>query len=230
MATSITLRRELVDAILFKFSDPCDRDDTQWPSETVIEKQTVTRARNHLKTKESGKKGLFAEISDDEEKESSPERDQFQRYWSHILRKYQNMSFIQPENSSSDIDALPDNWMVLSISLTEDKTALLISRQRPKHEPIVLYIPLKGRREEDSEEHFAFEDATSELQDILQQSRESTKQVSQIKSDDKEAKAEWWAQRKVLDLRMKELLENIEFCWLGAFKVRCSFLAPYILV
>ena len=43
-----------------------------------------------------------------------------------------------------------------------------------------------------------------------------------IKSDDRDAKAAWWAERKQLDLRMKGLVENIEFCWLGAFKV-CLF-------
>ena len=110
--------------------------------------------------------------------------------------------------------------MVISITLTDDKTALLISRRRPKHEPIVFYVPLKGRREEESEEHFSFDDAYSELNEILDLSKEGTSGAAAIKSEDREAKAEWWAQRKALDMRLRELLENIEFCWLGAFKVR----------
>lgn len=208
-----------MDAILFKYPDPSERDDMQWPSETAMEKKATSRARSQSGTKPTGKKGLFAEISEDEDDESSPESDNLQSYWAHVLQKHQNAGFIQPEDSASDIDALPDNWMVVSITLTEDKTALLISRQRPKHAPVVFYVPLKGRREEDSEEHFTFDDASAELRDILQLSQEGTRQASEIKSDDKEAKAAWWAQRKVLDGRMKELLENIEFCWLGAFKV-----------
>ncbi|KAJ3513288.1 hypothetical protein NMY22_g15087 [Coprinellus aureogranulatus] len=32
----------------------------------------------------------------------------------------------------------------------------------------------------------------------------------------------WWKGRHALDLRLKELLENIEFCWLGAFKTILS--------
>ena len=35
-----------------------------------------------------------------------------------------------------------------------------------------------------------------------------------------QAKIAWWDSRKQLDQRMKDLVENIEFCWLGAFKVR----------
>lgn len=219
MASSITLRRELVDAILFKFPGPDDRDDMQWPSESAAEKKAVTKTHSRSRTRPPGKKGLFDEMSEEEDEESSAESDGLRSYWAHVLEKHQNASFIQPEDSTPDIDALPHNWMVISITLTEDKTALLVSRQRPKHSPVVFYVPLKGRREEESEEHFTFDDAMAELRDILQLSQEGTRQASEIKSEDKEAKAAWCAQRKMLDGRMKELLANIEFCWLGGFKV-----------
>ena len=81
--------------------------------------------------------------------------------------------------------------------------------------------------EDDESEHFTYEDATKELKDILQASDEGTRQAINVRSDDKEAKAAWWSERKKLDLRMKELLDNIEFCWLGAFKVRVDSLVPF---
>lgn len=221
LSASITLRRELLDAILFKFPESTERDDTWWPSETPVEERAGrSRSKSRPRIKTSGKKGLFDELSDGEDDECASGVDNMQKYWAHVLQKHRNASFIQADEPPADINALPDKWMVVNITLTEDKTALLISRQRPKHEPVVFYVPLKGRREEESEEHFTFDDASAELQEILELSKEATSDAATIKSEDKEAKSEWWARRKALDLRLKELLENIEFCWLGAFKVR----------
>lgn len=144
------------------------------------------------------------------------------QYWQYILQKHRSQAFIPTsEHCSASICQLPKSWVVISISLTEDKNALLISRQRADRDHVVFCVPLKGRRESEDEEeqHFMFEDAVRELDDIIACSDEGTRRASQIQSGDKEAKAAWWAERKELDVRMKELLDNIEFCWLGAFKV-----------
>jgi separase len=48
---------------------------------------------------------------------------------------------------------------------------------------------------------------------------ENGKRATQIANQSKSIRSEWWAERSALDERLKILLENIEFCWLGAFKV-----------
>ncbi|KAH8113830.1 peptidase family C50-domain-containing protein [Phellopilus nigrolimitatus] len=214
MASSITLRRELVEAISFKFPDPRQQDDMQWPTNSPAQKRS--RQASRLKPA----RGLFDDLSDDED--SSLEDGNLKKYWDHVLKKHQSQGFIPSVQTASEVDSLPKNWMVVSITLTEDKNALLVSRQRPHHEPIIFCIPLRGRRENDEDEHFTYEDAIAELKGIIQSSDEGTRKASQIKSDDREAKAAWWSERRQLDQKMKELVENIEFCWLGAFKTILS--------
>lgn len=91
-------------------------------------------------------------------------------------------------------------------AMSESQRSILVSRQRAHRDPFVFCIPLRGRRETADEEHFTFDDAITELKDIIQSSDEGTRQASNINSDDKEGKAAWWAERKRLDQRMKELL------------------------
>ena len=214
MSSSVTIRREIIDAIQGKFPGANGRDDMRWPLEPSDEaKETKTQGRR------DGRKGLFDDLSEDEEDSDSNGNAVLREYWQFISRKHQNETFIQTGHGCSEVDVLPENWMVITVALTEDESSLLISRQRPHHAPIVFSVPLKGRREEENEETFTFDDAISEFEDIMRSSQERTHQASNIKSDDKEAKATWWAQRQELDGRLKALLENIEFCWLGAFKV-----------
>lgn len=211
MSSSITLRRELMDAISFKFLDPRNQDDLYWPSLNCSPKQCTRKA--------SGRqvKGLFSPSVESDEDDCLDDT-RLRNYWQYILQKHRDQTFIPTEDREAEIGRLPKNWVVISVSLTDDRNSLLISRQRADREQVVFCVPLKGRRESE-EEHFTFEDAVKELEDIIRCSGECTKRGSQIQAGDKDAKAEWWAERKQLDLRMKELLDNIEFCWLGAFKV-----------
>ena len=97
---------------------------------------------------------------------------------------------------------------------------MFVARQRPKQNALVFCVPLKeSRREDESEEHLTVQDALNELKEIVRLNDETTKQAVHVKTQDREARASWWAQRTELDKRLQELLENIEFCWLGAFKV-----------
>lgn len=208
MSPSITLRRELIEAISFKFPDS-KIDDLQWPR--------VTNSSNSLMPVGNKSKGLFDNLSDDDEEIFPSSR--VRKYWDHVSEKYQRQMNFATDNSQPDISHLPDNWLVLSIVLTEDRNALLITRQRPHQEPFILCNPLRGRRDDDDDEHFTFDDAMTELAQIIKESDDSTKQASKIDSNDKEGKAAWWAERKKLDQRLQELIANIEFCWLGAFKV-----------
>ncbi|KAI5114969.1 hypothetical protein M0805_001887, partial [Coniferiporia weirii] len=213
MASSITLRRELIDAISFKFPDPRNQNDLQWPSDAPVSAQPRQRSRSRGQAR-----GLFDDCLSDDDEDSSLDDTNLRKYWDYVLRKHQSQAFIPSEDFESEINCLPAKWMVISISLTEDKSALLVSRQRPQRDPVIFCVPLRGRRDDEEEEHFKFEDAMAELKDIIQTSDEGTRQATKIKPDDKEGKAVWWAERKHLDQRMKELVENIEFCWLGAFK------------
>ena len=71
---------------------------------------------------------------------------------------------------------------------------------------------------DDDEEYLSFDDALSEMGEIIRLSNESTKSAVNIKNDP-EARQNWWKERAGLDTRLKELLQSIEFCWLGGFKV-----------
>jgi separase len=113
----------------------------------------------------------------------------------------------------------PPHWTVVHISLTPDKNTLFISRQNVSSGPLMFCVPLKGRRESDEDEHLTFDDAVKELAEIIRLSDLGTRNAVNVRNDDPQARAAWWAERNTLDKRMQELLENIEFCWLGAFKV-----------
>ncbi|KAF8075942.1 cysteine peptidase C50 [Lyophyllum atratum] len=130
--------------------------------------------------------------------------------------------------SSSQTSGLPSNWTVVHINVTEDKSTLFITRQEcgdPTRTPLIFCVPLKGRRDNGGgidEEHLTFEDAIDELKEIVRLSDEGTKAAVRIKTEDQEARAAWWKERNELDTRLRELLENVEFCWLGAFKTILS--------
>lgn len=100
---------------------------------------------------------------------------------------------------------------------------MFVSRQRPKAEPLVFCVPLERHNrhedDDDDDERFTYHDAVTELGNIIRESNEGTTRAQLVKGMDREAKAEWWATRAALDKRMQLLLDNIEFCWLGAFKV-----------
>ncbi|KAF8761121.1 Peptidase family C50 [Rhizoctonia solani] len=56
-----------------------------------------------------------------------------------------------------------------------------------------------------------------ELTSIIETSDRITHEGVNIEGN-KQAIADWWSERTALDQRMRELLEIIEFCWLGIFK------------
>jgi separase len=143
-------------------------------------------------------------------------------YWASIRAKYQQLPFNPADLARSKVENLPLNWTAIHIYVTEDQTTMFVCRQRANQQPLVFSLPLKGRRETEEDEHLTFEDAIAELREIVRLSDESTKSAIHVKGQDQSARAAWWADRMALDKRLKELLESIEFCWFGAFKV-CFF-------
>jgi separase len=64
---------------------------------------------------------------------------------------------------------------------------------------------------------FTFDAGIAERKAIIEQSDACSKVAKSLTTP--EEKAEWWATKRALDVRMKELIDNVEYCWLGAFKV-----------
>jgi separase len=147
-------------------------------------------------------------------------------YWKSVQERYQAKLLDEGSLRESQTRSLPTNWTIAHIALADDKSTLLLSRQEcgdTAEDPLLFCVPLNGRRDNgagDEEEHLSFEDAMAEFDEIIRLSNENTKAAVHVRPDDEEARASWWKDRNTLDVRLKELLENIEFCWLGAFKVR----------
>ncbi|KAL9116752.1 MAG: hypothetical protein Q9187_006719 [Circinaria calcarea] len=115
------------------------------------------------------------------------------------------------------IDIIPSCWSVISISLSENRDELHLSKLHSGQTPFVVTIPLNRQNSRDpDEEVFGFEQGKSELLDILDLADYSTHNAQDMSR--KGAKTEWWEARAALDARLKYLLVNIENIWLGGFR------------
>ena len=209
-AAAITLRREMLNVIQHKFPDFSAFDDLQWPLMTpngspLPRPSAKSRTETNL---------LSGDDDDDDVNNKS-----FKEYWEIVRKKYESQLCDEATLLGSHLDILPENWTIMNISIAEDKNTMFVCRQQAHSEPLIFCIPLKGRRETADDEHLTFDDTLNELRNIIIASDKGTRQAVHVKNDDPKARSAWWAERIALDLRMKELLENIEFCWLGAFKV-----------
>ena len=223
-STAITLRREVLEVVQYKFGDLDGYDDLQWP--------LITPSGTPMLPLKSRKRTRFISVDpEDDEDFDDPERATLRKYWQSLTTKYQEQPFDSANLPNPHEIPLPHHWTVISISVTEDKNTMFVTRQRSNKEPLIFYIPLKERRESEDEEYLSFDDALAELRDIIRLSDEGTREASSVK--DRASRAAWWARRSALDKRMKQLLENIEFCWLGAFKVctcACQSIPKLIIV
>ncbi|KAJ7775022.1 cysteine peptidase C50 [Mycena metata] len=221
VSTAITLSREMLEAIQYKFPPLTMVDDLQWPlasrtGSPISPIQATIQSRFALRSSFGSELDVSDDEADDDEKS-------LQDYWESIRSKYQSQAPDISTLSASQMSGLPDNWTVVHLSVTEDKSTLFVTRQHggdSKSTPLVFCVPLKGRRDDDEDEHLTFEDALREFKEIVRLSDEGTRGAINVK--DPEARARWWKERTALDTRMRELLENIEFCWLGAFKTILS--------
>ncbi|KAF8623369.1 hypothetical protein AX17_007447 [Amanita inopinata Kibby_2008] len=218
ISAAVTLRREMLEAIQHKFIDHRTVDDLEWhlmsPEGKALPRPTPKPARSIFDSVQN---------SDDNDDNDLKER-HLKSYWEYVQKRYQSQGYDAKSLSSRSLEILPTDWTVIHINVTTDKSTLFVSRQRGNAEfsPFIFCVPLKGRRDngsgDDSEEHLTLEDALKELREIIRSSDECTRSASSISAEDNEGKMNWWKQRRDLDKRLKELVENIEFCWLGAFK------------
>ncbi|KAI0313288.1 peptidase family C50-domain-containing protein [Amylostereum chailletii] len=215
-SVAITLQREMLEVIQNKFPAFAAMDDLRWPSSDP----PTLHPKRRLPVTSRADSPFGSSDSDDE---PDVEASSLREYWEAVRTKYASQVFGSSDLSSSRVDSLPENWTVIHICLTEDKNSMFVARQRAGQSPLVFCVPLKeSRREGEGEEHLTVQDAINEMKEIVRLNDETTKQAVHVKTQDKDARAAWWAERMALDNRLQELLENIEFCWLGAFKTILS--------
>lgn len=225
MSAALTLRRDMLEAIEHKILRQ-PPDDLQWP---VLSEDGDCLPSPSITSAEKGRRFALSPLSDSEDEDVGIKSGDLKNYWDTIRTKYKEQILNPATLTASETIGLPASWTVVNISVTADKGTLFVSRQEggsESAEPLIFCIPLKGRRDhgdgEDDEAHLTFDGALEEFQDIVNSSDECTRSAINIKADDEDARSNWWKQRGSLDVRMRELLENIEYCWLGAFKVRTS--------
>ncbi|KAI1333799.1 peptidase family C50-domain-containing protein [Xylariaceae sp. FL0016] len=115
------------------------------------------------------------------------------------------------------IDIIPRTWNVVSVSLSDNKHDLCITKLQAGHSPFAIRLPLERASSRDADnEVFDFNQGQAELHEIIQDANRTCHDARDLSQ--KEAKSAWWAEREALDERMKDLLENIEQTWLGGFK------------
>ena len=235
-SAAITLRREMSEVIQHKFSDAVAQDDTQWPLITSNgslmpppPKRARPKSRVHYSRARSGSLSSLSDPGDD-----SHEAPSLRSYWESIAVRYGAQLYDPSALRTSQTSLLPPHWTVVSITLTSDQKSLFVTRRCKAREPLIFCVPLKGRREsEDDEEEseeaeprpiaeggqMGYKEVIQELNEVIRLSDEGTRGAVNVDKTDKHARARWWKERSELDKRMKTLLENVEFCWLGAFKV-----------
>ncbi|KAI1496719.1 peptidase family C50-domain-containing protein, partial [Biscogniauxia marginata] len=115
------------------------------------------------------------------------------------------------------VDIIPKSWNVVSISLSDSKDDLCITKLQAGHSPFAIRLPLERASSRDPDtEVFSFQQGRSELLDIIQVANRTCHDARDMSQ--KGAKSAWWAEREELDERMQQLLENIEETWLGGFR------------
>jgi len=114
------------------------------------------------------------------------------------------------------IDILPQSWTVISMSLSEDRSELLMSKLQSGHTPFLIRLPIRRCSPDDGMSDFGFVQAKEELLEIIRLANSSAHDASN--RIDQAGKKDWWAQRELLDQRLRDLLLNIESSWLGGFR------------
>ncbi|KAH0538675.1 hypothetical protein FGG08_004750 [Glutinoglossum americanum] len=121
------------------------------------------------------------------------------------------------------VDIIPSAWTAISVSLSENRDELYISKLQAGLSPFVLRLPLCRHNSRDADEEvFNFSQGHAELCEIIDLANFSTRDARDMTRSG--AKSEWWAEREALDARLRDLLFNIESIWLGGFRgIFCQY-------
>ncbi|CAG8606463.1 2026_t:CDS:10, partial [Dentiscutata heterogama] len=196
MTRALTAKRQMIATLNEKLQFSLKYDDMQWPN------QIATSAC----------------LDDKDCDDFNDEADSQKEFLKTLLKQYTNeLSLTYEQFQSEFLDILPHNWVACSISIDIETNDMFICRYQRKTTPLLLRLPLKRQSiREGDEGGFAYSDAIKEFNEILELSNQSMRAGKMLQT--KHEKVEWWKERSQLDLRLKELLDNIEDCWLGGFK------------
>lgn len=128
--------------------------------------------------------------------------------------------FILEDTRHSLPSLLPSNWTVITLDLTADGESLVVSKFNNNLKmPLYFKLPLRRMADHSGVGNvLSFNDAIEELNSIIEASNASIKPGATSMIKTKEERKTWWRLRFSLDMRIKELVENIENTWFGAFK------------
>ncbi|UKZ82361.1 hypothetical protein TrVFT333_010148 [Trichoderma virens FT-333] len=115
------------------------------------------------------------------------------------------------------VDLIPKKWSVISVSLSDNRHDLCITKFQADQGPFILRLPLERANSRDADsEVFNFEQGREELLELIKLANESSHSARDFTA--KGERGAWWAERQALDSRLKRLLVTIETTWLGGFK------------
>ncbi|CUS09257.1 unnamed protein product [Tuber aestivum] len=127
-------------------------------------------------------------------------------------------------NFQSDyVDIIPKKWAAVSVSLSESREELYLSRFQAGQSQLMVRLPLtRHNSRDDYEDRWEYESMLQELNEIVTGANVSAHNAKDMTS--KGARGEWWSQRESLDTQLKDLLSVIEYHWLGGFKgIFCQY-------
>lgn len=121
------------------------------------------------------------------------------------------------------MDIIPKTWAAVSISLSESREELYLSRFQAGQSQLMVRLPLaRHNSRDDYEELWEYDSVLGELTDILSGANMTCHKAKEMTT--KNSRKEWWSEREKLDARLKELLDVIEHHWLGGFKgIFCQY-------
>lgn len=115
------------------------------------------------------------------------------------------------------LDIIPASWLTISMTLSESREEIWVSRVCSGQEPLVLKLPFKRESIADCKGRlFDFDQGKSEMLDIIACANSSAHHGGDLSQ--KGAKTKWWNTRSALDARLCDLLTNIEQIWFGGFR------------
>ncbi|CAG8500770.1 1932_t:CDS:10 [Ambispora gerdemannii] len=206
MAKGIAAKREMISVLSERLMPEYTFDDMKWPLTISSNKTTISNIKEHVDDKVSN--------NDDDE-------DNMINFTKTLYELYKKETYMTSDQFQSEfVDILPPNWTVCTISIDVESEDMYICRLRRSRPPFILRLPLKRQSSQEDcyedDDGFSYEAALAEFNGIIESSNK-TLQVSKTFQTQNE-KVEWWKSREQLDNRLKELLINIENCWLGGFK------------
>lgn len=215
----------MLETIQYKLLDTSAVDDLQWPLLKVSNSPSPSLhgscSNSNLMTQQPIRAPSASSLSSvPDSAEPSPTSDTAVSYWATLQERYTTPVLLPStaEFSSSDFTKLPPNWTVVHIILTPDKSSILLNRFSSASPPLLFSLPLRNRCDGDGS-HLTLDEALAEMCEIVRLNDDGARRAVHVRNDDTAERATWWSERMALDKRLKELLDNIEFCWLGGFKV-----------